>query len=462
MKVKITLLFSILFLAGSNLSAQFDLESDLTDAEKLYGLSKFWSEATYNFAFFDQTEVDWDSAYQSFIPRVLATPNTFEYYRELKRFCALLNDGHTDVWAPNSLYVEGVFIRLIFQRLGDQIVVSNVAKSEAQKVPIGSVLIQVDGQPADAFFEEQIMPYISASTEHERWSEALRRYGYPLRDTVQTQEMLLVRPDGSQITYTSRYHNQNTEFMFAGEEWQRFSFNMLEGDIAHVEINTFGDQEVVSDFEAILPQLLEAKGVILDLRANGGGNSDTGAAILQYFTDKDLYGSTWRTREHKAAYKAWGDWLVEEEFDDLEDWPEEDQQWYHTSVQTATGNSWHIGDTMFFENTYEGDRIETPLVVLISNNTASAAEDFLIFLDGLDGRATVVGQRSFGSTGQPLVLDLPGGGGARICSKRDTYPDGREFVGYGVEPDIFIEYTIDDLIHNRDLELEKAQALIKE
>ena len=41
-------------------------------------------------AFFDQVpDLDWDSAYQAFIPRVLAAPTTWDYYRELQRFAAL-------------------------------------------------------------------------------------------------------------------------------------------------------------------------------------------------------------------------------------------------------------------------------------------------------------------------------------------------------------------------------------
>ncbi len=36
---------------------------------------------------------------------------------------------------------------------------------------------------------------------------------------------------------------------------------------------------------------------------------------------------------------------------------------------------------------------------------------------------------------------VPGGGGAAICTKWDTYPDGREFVGVGVIPDVEVYPT---------------------
>ena len=46
--------------------------------------------------------------------------------------------------------------------------------------------------------------------------------------------------------------------------------------------------------------------------------------------------------------------------------------------------------------------------------------------------------------------NLPGGGRARICTKRDTYPDGREFVGFGIQPDFKVEQTIDDYLEDKD------------
>ena len=95
--------------------------------------------------------------------------------------------------------------------------------------------------------------------------------------------------------------------------------------------------------------------------------------------------------------------------------------------------AWYEGGAYKFEPV-EGRLIYAPLVILIDHPTASAAEDFLIFLDS-GKRAVLVGRPTFGSTGQPLPFELPGGGSAKVCSKRDTYPDGRDFVGYGVQPD---------------------------
>jgi C-terminal processing protease CtpA/Prc len=96
-----------------------------------------------------------------------------------------------------------------------------------------------------------------------------------------------------------------------------------------------------------------------------------------------------------------------------------------------------------------------PTVILIGHNTASAAEDFLIFADN-QKHIIKIGQNSYGSTGQPLMFDLPGGGIAIVCTKQDTYPDGGEFVGYGIKPDIEIIPRLSDYLNKKDPALDKA------
>jgi len=63
---------------------------------------------------------------------------------------------------------------------------------------------------------------------------------------------------------------------------------------------------------------------------------------------------------------------------------------------------------------------------------------------------------SGGSTGQPASFQVPGGGWARVCTKRDRMGDGTEFVGVGVIPDIKVETTIDSIRKGKDLQLEAA------
>jgi len=47
-----------------------------------------------------------------------------------------------------------------------------------------------------------------------------------------------------------------------------------------------------------------------------------------------------------------------------------------------------------------------------------------------------------------------------ICVKRDRYPDGRSFVGVGIQPQQQVRATQADLRQGRDAVLERAQELL--
>jgi len=149
----------------------------------------------------------------------------------------------------------------------------------------------------------------------------------------------------------------------------------------------------------------------------------------------------YKTRKHTAAYKAWGEYL------------DEYKDYYYD-------NAWHKenADTIYNDNK---KKITVPIIILTGHGSASAAEDFLIFMDYLK-RGIKVGQRTFGSTGQPLYFDLPGGGKGRVCTLISYYPDWREYVGYGVKPDIEINPTIESYLENRDIVLEKGIEVLKQ
>ena len=76
----------------------------LTIPEQIYGVSAIWSEAKYNFVFWNQREsLDWDAEYQKTLQNVMKPMALLDYYLELSRFISLLNDGHTYVDYPKEV-----------------------------------------------------------------------------------------------------------------------------------------------------------------------------------------------------------------------------------------------------------------------------------------------------------------------------------------------------------------------
>jgi C-terminal processing protease CtpA/Prc len=59
------------------------------------------------------------------------------------------------------------------------------------------------------------------------------------------------------------------------------------------------------------------------------------------------------------------------------------------------------------------------------------------------------------------MFKLPGGGGGRICTKDDTYPDGRVFEGIGVPPQVKVSPSVSDIRQGRDAALERAIEILR-
>lgn len=461
-----TITFTILsFLVLNPIFAQVDFPNTLSKTEKIYGLSKFWQEVNYNFVYLNQIDKEkWNQDYIDLINQVQETDNDYEYYRLLQRFCATLKDGHTNVYFPSaidSLLYTTWFgdYRLVLTNIDGKAIVTQVNPSKKAEIPIGTEIIEVNGLATKDYAEKYVKPYIASSTDFILENNTI---GWLLQSMSQTKyDLKLRKPDGEVFSLEIKHDKVIEEAMYPPTaDRNLLDFKWLEEEVAYLSLNGFGDPKIDSLFLVKLPELRKAKKLIIDLRYNGGGDTGIGTAILQYLTyDKVLYGSATQSRLHIPAFKAWGNWVTPK---DTLSGSEEDRQWSKQALLSHQDNYFHkfpYKPTTI--NLKRKERLVIPTVLLIGNNTASAAEDFLITADN-QTHMVKIGQPTFGSTGQPMFFDLPGGGSFRVCTKKDTYPDGRPFVGYGIQPDIFVKKTLDDFMKNQDPALEKAIQYLKE
>lgn len=455
--MKKLVIFLLAVLGASAMSAQ-NLPNTLTPEQKLVGLSTLWSEAKYNEAFFDNIgEAKWDSAYRAFIKPVMESPDDYRYARQLQRFCALLRDGHSRVY-----YFKGPIITTFFDKfqwhlscIEGKAIVTAISSKRKKEIPIGSEIVEVNGMPTADYLEKEVIPYICSSTDYVRLDNAVNIMFQSLKgDSYQVK---IKTPAGKildmQITHEVRPEVKADAMYPEQPEWKLLEMKWYPGDIAYVALNSFNDPKIVDEFRAVFPQLKKAKKLIIDLRNNGGGSTDNGANILTSLVpDSVLVGSKWCTRVHNPAYKSWSG---------------------NVTLNDTVGNefakkAYLVGIRQFYEYaapyTYDipkdKERLVVPTVLLIGHDTASAAEDFLILADG-QKHMVKIGQNSNGSTGNPIMYKLDGGIQFQICSKKDTYPDGRDFVGCGVKPDIEVVPTVEDFIKGYDRGLQEALSYLK-
>lgn len=446
---KFNLLFvcSLLFF-----SVKAQVPNTLSAADKVFGLSKFWQEVNYNFIFLHKVDRKmWDSTYKKMITDVQRTKNDYEYYREMQKFCALLKDGHTNVYFPKGIEQMNTMFgdyRLFIENIDDRAIIVRTNLSKKNEIPVGSEIIEVNGMSTQKYIDEAVAPYISSSTD------------YVLKDMCisgllrgmegDRYHIKIKKPGGKVAAFTLTHRATEEKEVYPDFEPARklLDFSWQQNQVAYMALNSFGDKKIDSLFIEKLPELYKARGLIIDLRYNGGGNTEVGTAILKYLTnDTILFGSKSRSRMHIPSYKAWGKFM---------------------EIPDTTGNAWakkawlSYNDSYYYDFEYSADtfkldakRIVVPTVILTGHNTASAAEDFLIYADN-QKHMKKMGANTFGSTGQPFMFGLPGGGSARICTKQDTYPDGREFVGYGIKPDMEVKATLNDYIQKTDPVMAKA------
>ena len=395
---------------------------NISDAEKLAGLSELWAQAKYGFAnFWHVPQLNWDQTYLDFIPKVLATRSTDEYYRVLQRFYVLLKDGHTQVYPP-EWYMTGKIGRLPLQtRLVDGhllVIGSRAPAFDMQGLHAGDEIVTINSEPAIAWAERNVAPFMNASTSQD---SDVRIY----------DSNLFLAPIGT--TFTLRTLTPSGKFsthVFTvtkniPHHRPPFELKFLPGNIAYVALNEFDNDTDAKEWDKHWPEISKAKALILDLRENGGGNSSVGNHILATLIDKPVPGESEYSTRWIATYRAWG----------MAEIP------LHFSTDTVVPDP--------------ARHFSGPVVLLIGPKTFSAAEDFTVSF-AQSHRGEMIGEPTGGSTGQPLSFALPGGGTARVCTKHDSFADGKHFVGVGIQPDILVHQTHADIIGGRDPVFEAA------
>jgi len=113
------------------------------------------------------------------------------------------------------------------------------------------------------------------------------------------------------------------------------------------------------------------------------------------------------------------------------------------------------------ERVSRGPGIKIPLVVLIDENTASAAE---ILSGAIKDRnvGTLVGTKTYGKGVIQTIFNLSDGYGLKITTERYLTPNMYSLDKKGIEPDIEVKYTDEDLKKGVDPQLNKALEIIKE
>lgn len=170
----------------------------------------------------------------------------------------------------------------------------------------------------------------------------------------------------------------------------------IEQDIAYIRISTFVNEHTSEELQKALDEVqaklgTNVKGIILDLRNNGGGLLDQAIEVTDLFMDRGEVVST-RGRD-----------------------PQDIERYYGTSGQRFAG---------------------VPMVVLVNEGSASASEIVAGALQDKK-RAIIMGMTSFGKGSVQTIIPVGNGkdGALRLTTQRYYTPSGRSIQGSGIVPD---------------------------
>ena len=187
----------------------------------------------------------------------------------------------------------------------------------------------------------------------------------------------------------------------------------IDGEIGILKVNRFGD-DTVSLSRKYASEFVEkgVKKVILDLRNNPGGTVGAAQGLLGIWLDNQIAMTERRGSEIVKTLRTTGTPIL--------------------------GNM--------------------KTVVLINGNSASASEITAGALREY-GKATLVGQKSYGKGSVQIVLGLPGGSQMKVTEARWYTPKGKNIDKTGIEPDVKIDLSSDDINNNVDPQMDKAKSL---
>lgn len=354
--------------------------------------------------------VDWLALRPSYRLQAEAARDSAELYRVLRGMLGKLGDAHTRVYAPEDGFDRnrpaGTTVGLTVRRIESRTIISSVetgSEAARQGIRPGQTLTHVDGVPVEKALARLVDEFGSSSTPTARELQSLDRLFYGPRDM--SVSVTLIDEGGTQprtLSLTRRY----VEFQ------RRVTTRLLPYNIGYIELTGFGP-EIERDFDKAMQTLQGTRGLVLDLRSNGGGFVSTVAWIASYFFPENTDLGEFITRQGRSSRRIT----------------------WRTRIN-----------------------YRAPLTVLVSNRSASGSEILAAAIQERK-RGLIVGSNPATCgclLGVSRTLRLEDGGKLNISDTDYRTAQGRRIEGTGIQPDQRAELRIADLLAGKDSVLESA------
>ena len=376
-------------------------------ATRLAAICLAWGALRHFYPYFDVTPDDWDAALPPALESAARDKGPEDFYRTLGVMLAHLHDGHGYVGGP------GAPVRAIrdfaWTWAGDELVVSAVAASQTLLKP-GDVILEIEGKRVPDLYAHAAAA-ICAATEQWCRARALNDMGWTAGPG---NVSLVIRRAGAEL-------GLNVPRTSAPKPFQP----PLPADGSEVApgILYFNlDRAETAALMTVWPKLLQAKGVIFDLRGYPGS---AGAMLLPYLSDQPLQSAKWNVPV-----------LTMPNFEKV----------------TFEKSNWNLPP--------QQPRLTGQIAFLTGGGAISYAESCMGIVENYK-LGEIVGGPTAGTNGNITSVKLPGGYSLTFTGMKVLKHDGSRHHGVGIQPTVPAAPTVAGLAAGRDEVLDKAVEVLK-
>ncbi|PIQ33689.1 MAG: hypothetical protein COW63_04990 [Bacteroidetes bacterium CG18_big_fil_WC_8_21_14_2_50_41_14] len=181
--------------------------------------------------------------------------------------------------------------------------------------------------------------------------------------------------------------------------------------IGYIRISTFSGYGGLADMDVIFHELRNTSGLIIDVRHNGGGNSENAGFVVSRCIQEPMPTPGWT---EKGLFKT--------------------------------------GPTLQPNLT---DNYSNSIVVLVNGKSFSTTEHFTMWMQQTE-KGTIVGDTTGGGSGNPMMFLLPSGNQIRVSTRFFYRYDGEPIECNGIVPDIVVGQNASDIQAGTDKQMEAA------
>lgn len=235
---------------------------------------------------------------------------------------------------------------------------------------------------------------------------------------------------GNTARYWSWYENypenfdENIKDRYLGTDYHMaggIKYKILSDNIGYIYYGDFSESVSNGIINDMLSYLAICNGIIIDVRNNGGGLMTNSSTLASHFTDKKVLTSYVR---HK----------------------------------TGTGHNDFSKPYAIYLDPSDGIRWQKKVIVLTNRHCFSATNDFVNNMHCLPS-VTILGDKTGGGGGMPFTSELPNGWAVRY-SASPYYDKDMNQIEFGIDPDIYVSLSTEDVSQGKDTLIETARNLL--